>query len=227
MTIHSDRGGTGAALFAGAGIGLLVGLIMGLSVSPVVSVILGALASLLAAFLGVADGLASRTGKNPEEQARIARILKTSSIKAGAFGFACILGILVGLFLRSNELLAPSPQEQIARYTEAGIDADYARELWVLEKFGVPPGGGEVQMGELQKAKTTALFSGEGDTSLCEAVKPERYNSDPNEIAWGYKAQGRAELANLAGLLLEGSLTDTEKTQLTNAIAGLLCTENP
>ncbi len=227
-TTHPPRGERGTALFAGAGIGLLVGFIMGLSVTPVVSVILGALASLLAVFLGVQDGLATRTGPDAAEQARIAQRLHTSSLKAGAFGFGCVLGILVGLYLRGNETLMSSPAAQVARYVEAGLAPEYARQLWVLEKFGIPPGGGEAQMGEMQKAKTNALFSGAGDANgsaaLCEALKPERYNNDPSEVAWGYKAQDRPELDALAGLLLEGNLSSAEKQTLTQAIAGLLCT---
>lgn len=109
------------ALYSGAGIGLLIGVLMGLAVSPTVGIIIGALASSLALILGLNDKHFSNA----------------KAIRIGSFGFACVLGALIGIFIRTNSLLAPDLKSQYQKYRDIGFDEDEALDFIAYERFGI------------------------------------------------------------------------------------------
>jgi hypothetical protein len=111
------------ALYSGAGIGLLIliGVLMGLAVSPTVGIIIGALASSLAILLGLNDKHFS----------------DAKAIRIGSFGFACVLGALMGIFIRTNSVLAPDVKAQFEKYLEVGFTNEQALDFIAYERFGI------------------------------------------------------------------------------------------
>jgi hypothetical protein len=109
------------ALYSGAGIGLLIGVLMGLALSPTVGVIIGALASVLAVLLGLNDSHFSNA----------------KAIRIGSFGFACVIGALLGIFIRVNSLLAPNIKSQFDAYIDVGYSEKQARDFIAYERFGI------------------------------------------------------------------------------------------
>ncbi|MBO3697399.1 hypothetical protein [Roseivirga sp. E12] len=136
------------AFFSGAGLGLTVGLFMGLTVSPVVGVVIGAIASSLAIFLGFGDG----------EHTQI------KSIRIGAFGLIAALSALLGLYIRANNLLAPSLQQLKAEYIEVGFSEEEALSFLKFKEFGIideswrMAGGDSAAISTVQ-AGTSLLFN--------------------------------------------------------------------
>ena len=116
-----------ADMFAGAGIGALLGTILGLAITPVVATVVGALTSVLAVFLGL-DG---------QERSRM---LKVNALRIGAFGFATIAGLTLGMFLRINNPMAMEPEQAIARWNEAFKDnPSLAQQMMIFERTGLKP----------------------------------------------------------------------------------------
>ena len=109
------------SFYSGAGIGLLIGILMGLAVSPTVGVIIGALSSALAVLLGLNDKHFS----------------PAKAIRIGSFGFACVLGALLGIFIRVNKLLAPDITAQFEAYKKIGYSDEQARDFIAYERFGI------------------------------------------------------------------------------------------
>lgn len=109
------------ALYSGAGIGLLIGVLMGLALSPTVGVIIGALASVLAVLLGLND----------------AHFSNSKAVRIGSFGFACVIGALLGIFIRVNSLLAPDIKSQFDAYVDVGYSEKQARDFIAYERFGI------------------------------------------------------------------------------------------
>lgn len=180
---ETQNTGSGNAInvFSGLGMGLLVGIIVGLSVSPVVSIILGALASLLAAFLGLQEGGAAAT-----EEGLMSK-LKVNGLRIGSFGFACVGGILLGLFFRSSDMFSDSIQDEVAKWTKAGYSAAEARQFVVWKKLGIQPKDAQVQISEVQKAQSSALFGTLGDLNLCNKISLENLGNDPSEVLRVYR----------------------------------------
>ncbi len=159
------------ALYSGAGIGLLIGVLMGLAVSPTVGIIIGALASSLAILLGLNDKHFS----------------DAKAVRIGSFGFACVLGALIGIFIRTNSLLAPDLKSQYEKYTEIGFEHDESLDFIAYERFGIlnkdwkiyssandsmskdggkdnGPSAGEI----VHRRSFAGLYSAEVDESDCE-----------------------------------------------------------
>lgn len=168
------------ALFSGAGIGLLVGVLMGLAVSPTVGIIIGALASSLALMLGLNDQHFSHA----------------KAFRIGSFGFACVAGAFLGIFVRTHNLLAPSLQAQLNDYHKAGYTKEEALDFLKFTRFGIVnpdwkiavveaeddegKGGGEQQgSGKpsrpsaplAQLAATGVLYGAKIDASACTMLK--------------------------------------------------------
>jgi hypothetical protein len=113
-------------LFSGAGIGLLLGFLLGLSSSPVVGVVVGALAALVASLAALVASLAALVaslvgvripGKgdaSAPDHAVSAAQRKLAAVRGGTFGFTCLLGVIVGLYIRTHDSLSPTLQQRVA-----------------------------------------------------------------------------------------------------------------
>lgn len=109
------------SLFAGGGVGLLFGVIMGSSVTPTVAIMLGALTTLLGGILGLNDSLFNNA----------------KALRIGAFGIACVVGAWTGIYVRSHNLLAPTPEQIKQKYMAAGFSESQALEFVAMKEFGV------------------------------------------------------------------------------------------
>lgn len=101
------------AVFNGLGIGLFLGLLMGLSISPVVSGVVGTITSLLAVLIGLNEKFLD----------------PVKSLRIGSFGLFSAVGILLGLYIRSNDLFAPSLSDKMQEYLEIGYSPEEAKLL--------------------------------------------------------------------------------------------------
>lgn len=212
-------------IFSGLGMGLLVGTIVGLSVSPVVSIILGALTSLLAAFLGLQnDGSATAEGLMSK--------LKINGVRIGSFGFACVAGILFGLFMRSSNPFADSIDAQVAKWTKAGYSATEARQYVAWQKLGIQPKDTQVQIGDVQKAQSGSLFGTLADLDLCNKISSERLGNDPAEILRVYRSLYNAGIEDEKNTLYQkfGALADKierlpaeQQIETLKAVEEILC----
>ena len=115
-------------IFAGCGLGLVVGLLVGLSASPVVAVVVGALAAGLMTLLGFVKSAPADDSKVP---------IDGSPLRLGSFGVSCAIAILIGLSIRTHNLLSPTIEEQVAEIRKAGYSPEEARK-WVAVRNSVP-----------------------------------------------------------------------------------------
>lgn len=167
-------------LFAGIGLGLVVGVLVGLSSSPVVSVVVGALATGMIALLGFA-----RAGKDGQPAYG-----EGSTARLGAFGVACAVAVLLGLFMRTHNWLSPSIAEQVAAVEKAGYTAQEAREWVAYKNIGAPFTNAETTTRVQNAGKETAslLFAGE-NSGDCQYFNPSRYK-DLHEQLYALEQQG-------------------------------------
>ncbi len=153
------------ASFSGSGIGMLVGVLMGLAVSPTVGVIIGVLASSLALLLGLNDQ----------------HFGDAKALRIGAFGFACVAGAFLGIYIRSHNLLAPDLETQYQEYLEVGYTPEQARDFVAFTRFGIlnpgwrmaaptsaAPGDGGADLARRQTA--SVLFGARIDANDCQLL---------------------------------------------------------
>ena len=208
--------------FAGLGLGLLVGSIAGLSVSPVVSVILGSLAALLAAFLGL-GGATLKAGTATDPAGQLANRRLMDGIRAGSFGLACVAGLLSGMFIRTNDAFIPTVEQDVSNWVNAGYPASEARQYVVFERLGIRPKWESVEFADVQKRRTSGLFSGENESGICDEIRPERFENDSDEILYAYSQQGLEELADLADIIKQLQINEPDLQQLLAAVSETLC----
>jgi len=228
-TENSNKGLVASQIFAGIGIGLLVGIIVGLSVSPVVKIILGALAGLLAAFLGLQDSIFS---KQKEETAKVNNRMKMSGLRSGSFGLACVVGILFGIVMRTNEILTISVKEQVGRWVQAGYDSSTARDLVVYQRLKIAPDSTRYNViintdsssGMASTARIDAsagfLYSKEDMQNFCSELSPESYNNSISNTleAWDGKT---TQIVNLSSSIKK--LSSEGKHKMIYSIVALMC----
>ncbi|MGB3073774.1 MAG: hypothetical protein WBB36_00555 [Chitinophagales bacterium] len=138
------------AVANGAGIGLLLGMLLGLAVSPVVSGIIGVLSGMLAVLLGLDDKFLS----------------PLKSIRIGAFGFFCVAGIVMGMYIRTNNGLLPSREKMMQQYTKVGFSKQEALDFIAYREFNLIPSswkGGAA--GEATSSSVDSDSTGEEDGS--------------------------------------------------------------
>lgn len=164
-------------VFPGFGIGLLVGLLVGLSVSPVVAGVLTTLGGLLAAILGIQPGADDGSAK-----------FRVNGTRIGAFGLACVLGVLGGVTLRVKDVFATPVKQQVAEWVAAGYDETEARQMVAFQKTGLIRSTKtgeklEVASADAGKHRSSVLYASLSDIDMCEDVKLSQFGGDPSNQA--------------------------------------------
>ena len=177
--------------------GLLLGLIMGLSVSPTTKIVLGVIAAGLGTFLGF-DKSAFKGTPAAENQPSRSSFLR--ELRVGSFGFAVVAGILLGMTIRTNELLSPTIVESVERWTDAGYHPTVARQFVALERLRIDPKTGELrEMTDADKSRIEALFGSQERIALSQMIDADSWSANMNSAI----AKANAlELDMLADLLI-------------------------
>jgi len=212
------------SLYSGGGLGLLLGVIMGLSVSPVVATVLGALATLLGSLLGLQGG-EPPTAETPEVALKALSRRNVSGLRLGSFGFACVAGIFLGLFIRSNEVLSVDTKKLVTSFEDAGYDKKSALDLAAFQKLGLVPAGRQVQYTETQKALQGNLYEGLAKIDFCGDVSMKKFGNDVNEVLKAYRRQDNEQLKRLADELAALQSSE-ERKNLVVALENVLCNYN-
>jgi hypothetical protein len=175
---------------AGIGIGMLLGIAVGLSSSPVIGVVVGAMGTGLLALLGLKDNTAI---PNPAQALRLV-----------GFGFACTVGLLVGLLLRTSDVLSPKLISQQEQWKSIGFSEDEAKKVVLYQRVGLLLPPLVTPPGNLQLAgkSSTSLFAGNSQMDVCSATNSSSFASTDEHLNALDQAGGRLrEFANtLRGL---------------------------
>lgn len=168
----------GGQIFAGTGLGILLGLLVGLSASPVVSTVVAALSAGLIALLG----FSKTTGEHTKS------VLDHGSMwRLGSFGFACAIGVLLGLLVRTNNILTPAISKQISQLTEAGYSPIEARQWVARRNFGGEPSSetsaSATHDGSGKEATPAAsvLFASPSNDD-CQAFDPDKWKDSAEQL---------------------------------------------
>jgi len=166
-----------ATIFSGIGMGLLLGTIMGVSASEVVQAIFGVLTAMLGAFLGFDKR--SFAGMQAEEYEKEKYNTLFTGLRAGSFGIAVVVGILSGMYIRTQEVLTMSVEKRVKQWTDADFEPEYARRLVAYQMLSIDPKTGETgPLTEVQRITQGALFNAADRVSLCGTIDPGNWDGD-------------------------------------------------
>jgi len=199
-------------IFSGVGVGLLIGVLLGLSASPTVGVVVGAVSGLLASLIGSVPALGGDRDQG-------AAMLSVAGLRAGAFGVSCVLAVLLGLYLRTHNVLsppAPTLEERFEEYRSIGFDDDAARQLAVA---GGTTGTVAVSDGA-PGVGDSVLFSLDADQ--CERLHPDRFASF-TALTQTYRAQQLDSLLRISELVDRHVADEGAKMALMTSITEALC----
>ena len=217
-----------AQIFSGAGTGLLLGLLLGLSSSPVVGLVVGALAAMLASLIGIHVPGKAPT-EDPQETVSAAQS-KAAAVRAGVFGFACVLGLFAGITLRTHDALAPAQptlKQKIAELRDFGFSDIEARRIAVPVAFEpkmseAKPGPTPKPSESLAMLRATHLFA--GTTERCERLDPDRYKDTDAAIA-AYKGIGEAELADITAAIRRQLPAEEARRNMLRSVVEAVCAQ--
>ncbi|NQZ10292.1 MAG: hypothetical protein HRT35_24330 [Algicola sp.] len=151
------------SLFGGAGIGLLFGMLLGINTTPTIVTVIGSLTTLLAAMLGLND----------------AHFNNAKAVRLGAFGFVCVLGSCVGIFIRTHNLLSPSLMSLKSNYIALGYS-----ERQALSFIGQTKGE------QVAKQHSSMLFSANVSLTGCDELSLTDDSLPLDEIINNFKLTG-------------------------------------
>jgi hypothetical protein len=163
---------------AGAALGLCVGILIGMTTAPVVGTVVGALAALFATVFGV----------RLQDVAAFARI--------GGFGAFCVLGVLIGVALRTHNVLGISVTQQVNEWVAAGYDKATARQIVIYRELGLLSDKSGV-LAPTSRAEKVGPSAASGHLSArgedeCNQMAPENFANDPDKIIRSYRNSGGA-----------------------------------
>lgn len=210
-----------AAILSGVGMGLLLGMIMGLSVSEVVKVIMATLTAALGAFLGFEKR--SFSGMDSEEYKKDKNETLLTSLRAGWFGVAVVVGILFGMWIRTNEVFTIPVKKSVQQYLDAGYDSSTALKFVAYQRLGINPTTGEAgELGEMQRAHQSNLFSAADIESLCSEIDPDNWNDDWGTAKEKMLALDKSALTALVSTI-EMSVPESDRFDFLGGLRFLVC----
>lgn len=167
-------------LAAGSAIGLVVGLIAGLSISPVTSTILGALSASVLILLGLKSSKGSQDSQHHD-------------VRVLGFGLFCSISLLVGIGLRTHQILSPPIEAQRDRLMSLRVfTPDEVSQILMATNFGL-------QRASVSDVENTARPGRSEPNGSKDTPKNSKGRDQPNLQA----ANGDVENA---GLLRAGSV---------------------
>ncbi|MFC1560543.1 hypothetical protein ACFL3W_01210 [Pseudomonadota bacterium] len=194
--------------------GLLLGLIMGLSVSPTTKIVLGVIAAGLGTFLGF-DKSAFKGSSASDNQPDRSSFLR--ELRVGSFGFAVVAGILLGMTIRTNELLSPTIVESVEKWTEAGYHPTVARQFVALERLRIDPKSGEVrEMTNADKARIAALFGSQEKIALSQMIEAGSWAANMDAAITKANALDLGKLEDLLITINNNAPPETHQPLLAN-----------
>ncbi|MCF8365504.1 MAG: hypothetical protein K9H16_06975 [Bacteroidales bacterium] len=169
------------AVLNGLGVGLLLGVLLGLAVSPVVSGVIGTLSSILLILLGLNDK----------------QMTTIKSLRIGTFGIFAVVGIILGMYIRTTDALSYTTTELKDEYMRSGFSKDQALYYVALKKFKyVPVGWFGTSVADTAAMSTTdnhdqsVLFSSDVDLSQCRILNTSDATFPKDEIFNTFEAAG-------------------------------------
>ncbi len=200
-------------VFSSVGIGLLIGILLGLSASPVVGLVVGAVSALLASLTGL------KVPKNNKELVNLVEInleqQKLIGIRAGFFGLTCVVGIFIGIFLRTHNILSPPEytlKQQFEELTSIGFNPKEAREILVHRGLN----------SESPVTQNTVLFS--SNLEGCEKIAIDRFETVSSAINY-YSSINQNSLVSIATVVNQQIIEEERKKDIMRSITEALCTE--
>jgi hypothetical protein len=172
---------TKASVVAGAGLGCFFGVAMGLSASPLVSATMGTLVALTGVFLGFKETKADVAEPETISAASSARLWGV-----GSFGLFCSLGIIAGLWIRTHDSLAASPQQQVNKWIAASFDSATSRAIVKYQVTGLIPENTKTAT-PAPNSRNSVLFG--ADVNECDKLNPSNY-SDAKDLRTLYVLTG-------------------------------------
>ena len=167
-------------IFTGVGLGLLIGLLLGLSVSNVVGTVISALAALLAVFLGL----------SPDKRDEQAATQGGRSWRIMGFSFACVAAIVAGILLRTNDVLTPSLDSELKKWTAAGYTPADAQLIVARLRAGAPAQKDDAKAEDnVNPAHAGVLYASPGALA-CTRLREDRFGSTADWIAEMVSAGG-------------------------------------
>jgi len=154
-----------SAVFNGLGIGLLLGILLGLSISPVVSTVIASVSTALGLFLGLNEKYLD----------------PLKSLRIGAFGFFAVCGIMIGLYIRANDVFAPSMLEKKNEYVALGYSEEEAR-AFITKSI-------EADTGKIRR-EAGVLYSSVVDAGACDVLSYATVDQPATELINTFKEAG-------------------------------------
>ena len=163
---------------AGAALGLCVGILLGMTTTPVIGTVVGALAALFATLFGV----------RLQDVEGFARI--------GGFGAFCVLGVLVGVSVRTHNVLGISVGQQVDEWVAAGYDKGTAQKIVLYRELGLLGDKNGVLSATARSEKigpsTASSHLSSVSEDACSRMDPANFGDDPEKVLRSYKNSGGA-----------------------------------
>lgn len=210
-------------VFAGGGIGLLLGTALSLSLTPVIAGFISAITSLLAVLLGL-DG--SSSGK---------RMLRVNALRIGAFGFATVIGLGMGLYVRTSEPLKKSPVDLVRVWEKAlPNNQTLAHQIALYERNALQPSswayvegaaGTEATIDLARQQQIASVLQSSETLSAhfdCEDLNPNALGANTDETLARYVTAEAPEIVRSMGASLV-TLAEPDKVKALELAYDFVC----
>ena len=209
-------------IFSSVGIGSLIGILLGLSSSPVVGLVVGSITALLASLIGLKT---PATDDDSGSQVLTGAQLKLAGLRTGSFGLACVLGIFVGIYMRTHNVLSPTEptlQVQFSELTQIGFSPKEARELLVIKKFNDKSTQDKsADSSPTASLEKTVLFA--TDSKLCEKIAVDRFENFSALMSF-YRSMELTELSAMAVAINQHVTNEDTKMAIIRSTVAGICT---
>ncbi len=166
-----------ANFLGGACLGLLLGLLVGMSSTPVVANVIAAFTAAMIAFIGL------RANDSPNSPSDETSRSSSALARTSGFALACVASVLLGLFIRTHDLLSPTLADRAKIWEQLGFSPAETRAILLYQQANVVPESWKFSPSEKATTQSSLLYGSEA--SLCAEARPERFANTAETLqAW-------------------------------------------
>lgn len=188
-------------------LGALTGILVGLTTASVIATVLSSVLAIATTFVGLAG------------ETKFAAVT-VNHARVASFAAAMIFTLLGGMWIRTHDLLSPSPKELYDQLVAANIKPDDAGDLVMFAKFGLLPKDKSVTNSDpanVTKRIQTSLFA--NIPRWCDDFRQRQSQPIDDQIDW-LAGQG-GTYADLAARLKK--LPDDRRTEVVHSSLFYIC----
>jgi len=207
-------------LFVGGSMGFLLGVLVGMSAAPVVANLIAAVTAAALSLVGLRGSLTTKRGSASKKADSPIELAQPNLGRARVGGFAlfAVIGLVIGLIVRTHDLFSPPLAERIALWRNAGYSAEEARAIVLFQDAKLMPTDWKFVKEAGSATQKSLLYA--SSSTVCGETNPTNFRDATTTLkSW----ENEGGIWKAAGAVIQSHIPQEQQSQAVKEFHDAVC----